>query len=216
MASRSMRGFSLLEMMAVISISLIMMAVTFITLQPVLKDSRTNQAYSLAMMQLRNARSLAIQDRQQYIVCFGTATCTGAPTPLGAPTASSIQIFEWPAGTALTSAIQISNLRLPQDIQFQTLTGIPTSPSQIPDGFGTGSVALDFDQGVGGGIRTQVMFAPDGSAQDTNGNLNSGILYLARSGDLFSSRAITLFGASGRLRGWRLVNKSGTLTWIQQ
>lgn len=210
------RGFSLIEILAVIAVAMVMMSVTFIALKPVLNDSRNNQAYQLVMMQLRNARSHAIEGRQQYIVCFGTAPCTGAPTPLGAPTASSIQVFQWPANTALTSAIQISSLDLPQDVQFQALSGIPTGGAQTPDGFGTGSAALDFDQGVTGGTTTQIVFLPDGSACDTNGNLNSGILYLGMTGDLYSARAITLFGASGRLRGWRLVDQSGTPTWIQQ
>jgi len=50
---------------------------------------------------------------------------------------------------------------------------------------------------------------PDGSAHDVNGNLNSGIVYVARNGDLYSSRAITLYGATGRIRGWRLLSSGG-------
>jgi hypothetical protein len=86
----------------------------------------------------------------------------------------------------------------------------------VPDGFGNGSVALDFDQGVASGIRDQVMFMPDGSALDTGGTANSGIMYLARAGELFSSRAITVYSATGRIRGWRLVGKPGSPSWIEQ
>ncbi len=60
------------------------------------------------------------------------------------------------------------------------------------------------------------MFMPDGSARDVNGNLNSGILYLARNGDLYSSRAVTLYGATGRIRGWRLLRFGGAPKWFQQ
>jgi hypothetical protein len=75
---------------------------------------------------------------------------------------------------------------------------------------------LDFDIGVTGAIPNQVAFMPDGSARDTNGNYNNGVLYLARTGDIYSTRAVSVFGASGRVRGWRLVNNSSTPTWIQQ
>jgi hypothetical protein len=149
-------------------------------------------------------------------VCFGIAAPTGAPTPLGAPTAQSVQVFRWDAGTALSAATQITAVTLPIDINFQTVAGLPNSSATVPDGFGSATVALDFDQGVAGAINNQVMFMPDGSAHDVNGNLNSGILYVARNGDLYSSRAVTLYGATGRIRGWRLINSAGAPQWIQQ
>ena len=216
MDSKQTLGFSLLEMAIVISIAMILSAITFLALQPALKEARVTQAYNTVVQQLRTAREQAVERREQYIVCFGTSTPTGATTPLGAPTAQSISIYEWPSGTALSSAKQISEVQLPSDIQFQVVTGIPTGATATPDGFGSGSVALDFDQNVGGGIKTQVMFMPDGSAHDSNGYLNSGVLYLARSSQLYSSRAVTVYAASGRVRGWRLVNQSGTVKWIQQ
>ncbi len=216
MVSNKARGFSLLEMAVVLSIAMIVMSVAVISLQPALRDSHVNQAYNSTLAQIRNARERAVEGRQQYIVCFGTDSPKGAATPLGAPTVRSIQVYQWPAGSALSSAVQISKIELPSDIQFQTLAGMPTSAATVPDGFGTGSVALAFDQGVAGGATDQIMFLPDGSARDTNGNYNSGVLYLARTGDLYSSRAISVFGGSGRIRGWRLVNNSGTATWIQQ
>ncbi len=165
------------------------------------------------MMPLRMARQRAIAERKQYIVCFGVAAPAGAITPI-APTAQSIQIFRWDAGTALSAAAQVTAVTLPNDIQFQTLAGLPNGAATVPDGFGNATVAIDLDQGVaGGGIKNQVMFMPDGSAHDVNGNLNSGIVYVARNGDLFSSRAVTLYGATGRIRGWRLI-KSGGAIWF--
>jgi prepilin-type N-terminal cleavage/methylation domain-containing protein len=214
MNSRKARGFSLIEMMIVVAISLIVMGITFLSLQPTLKDSRVNNAYSTVLMQTRNARELAIEKRQQYIVCFGVDIPAGAATPMGAPTAQSVQVFQWPANTAPSGAIQTSAVSLPFDIKFQALTGLPAGAT--PDGFGTGNVALDFDQGVAGGVKDQIMFLPDGSARDMNGNYNNGVLYFARDKDLYSSRAISVFGASGRIRGWRLVNNGGVATWMQQ
>ncbi|HYM05529.1 MAG TPA: prepilin-type N-terminal cleavage/methylation domain-containing protein [Terriglobales bacterium] len=210
------RGFSLLELMIVICVLMIVGGISFMALQPALRDARANAAFENAMMPLRVARQRAISERKQYIVCFGIAAPAGALTPMGAPTAQSIQIFRWDAGTALSAATQVMAVTLPIDINFQTIAGLPNTPATVPDGFGSGTVALDFDQGVAGGIKNQVMFMPDGSAHDVNGSLNSGILYVARNGDIYSSRAVTLYGATGRIRGWRLLNSGGVARWFQQ
>jgi Tfp pilus assembly protein FimT len=209
-------GFSLLEMMIVCCLFLIVGGMTFMAVQPVLKDARANQAFEDVLMPLRTARQRAITERKQYIVCFGVATPTGALTPLGAPTAQSIQLFRWDAGTALSAATQVTNSKLPTDMLFQTLAGLPNNPATVPDGFGTGSTAIDFDQSVAGAIKNQVLFMPDGSAHDVNGNLNSGIIYVGRTADLYSSRAVTLYGATGRIRGWRLIKSAGAPLWMQQ
>jgi type II secretory pathway pseudopilin PulG len=210
------RGFSLLEMMIVICVLMIVGGIGFMALQPALKDAKVNQAFESAMMPLRVARQRAIAERKQYIVCYGIAAPPGSITPI-APTAQSIQIFRWDAGTALSAATQITAVTLPIDINFQVLPGLPNGPATVPDGFGSAAAAIDFDQNVaGGGIKNQVLFMPDGSAHDVNGNLNSGIVYAARNGDLYSSRAITLYGATGRIRGWRLLNSGGGPKWFQQ
>jgi prepilin-type N-terminal cleavage/methylation domain-containing protein len=211
-SARATRGFSLIEMVIVLAIAMIMIAVTFITLQPALKDVHANNAYATALSQIRTARSRAVQTRQQYIVCFGATTPGGAASPLGAPTAGSIQIFLWPSGSALSASVQVSKVDLPLDMQFLALAGLPAA---APDGFGNGTVALDFDQGIAAGAKNQIVFMPDGSAHDTAGNFNSGLLYVAGS-NLASTRAISLWGASGRIRGWRLSTATPTPTWIQQ
>jgi prepilin-type N-terminal cleavage/methylation domain-containing protein len=210
------RGFSLVEMMIVVTLIMIISAITLMSMQPALKDARANQAYEDVLMQLRTARQRAISERKQYIVCFGVAAPLGALTPMGAPNASSVQMFRWDVGTALSAAVQVSNNTLPSDILFQTLSGLPNTAATVPDGFGNGGTAIDFDQGVAAGIKNQVMFMPDGSAHDTNGSSNSGIVYVARTGDLYSSRSVTLYGATGRIRGWRLINSAGAPTWFQQ
>jgi Tfp pilus assembly protein FimT len=197
----------------VLAIVMVMAGITFISLQPALKDIHATNAYDSVLMQIRNARAKAVENRQQYIVCFGATSPAGATTPLGAPTAQSVQIFQWAAGAALSSATQISKVDLPSDIQFQALAGLPAA---APDGFGTGVVAIDFDQNVNTAITNQIMFLPDGSARDTAGNLNSGILYVAGA-DVSSTRAITVWAASGRIRGWRLTSLSpaAVAPWTQ-
>jgi Tfp pilus assembly protein FimT len=119
------RGFSMLELMIVCCVMMIVAGIGFMALQPVLKDARANSAFETAMMPLRTARQRAIAERKQYIVCFGIAPPTGALTPMGVPTAQSVQIFRWDAGTALSAAVQVTAVTLPNDIQFQALAGCP-------------------------------------------------------------------------------------------
>jgi len=63
---------------------------------------------------------------------------------------------------------------------------------------------------------------PDGSARDgtspsNGGNYSSGVLYMIRAaGTISDSRSITVWGATGRIRGWRLDVLSGVNTWVQQ
>jgi len=109
--------------------------------------------------------------------------------------------------------VLISTQILSPDIKFQILAGVPNA--NTPDNFGNGARAIDFGQGIGLGGLNYVKFMPDGSAQDVNGNLNNGILYIAMDNNLYSTRAVTVFGATGRIRGWQLVNQAGA-TWVQR
>ncbi len=210
----STQGFSIIEMMLVVAILMIVSAFAVLNTQSGLRDARVNGAFDTAFMQLRMARERAIAERKRYVVTFGTPAPALSATPLGAPNAKSIQLYIWNAASGAPT--QVSTVDLPSDVDFQTISGLPASPSSVPDGFGTGSTARDFDQGVPPGAGNLVMFMPDGSAHDLVGNSNSGILYLARTGDLASSRAITVFGTSGRIRGWRLTLPGGAPTWKQQ
>ncbi len=211
-------GFSMIEIATVLAIALIISGFAVISTQGAVKDARLSGAYDTAFMQLRMARQRAIEERKRYIVVFGLPAIAGVATPLGAPTAKSVQVFSWIAlgGGGPSTATQVSTIDLPFDVAFQTISGLPTTSTTVPDGFGAGGTALDFDQGIAGPVGNMVMFAPDGSAHDTAGNYNSGVMYLARTSDLYSSKAISVFGTSGRIRGWRLVQVAGVATWKQQ
>jgi prepilin-type N-terminal cleavage/methylation domain-containing protein len=204
-----MRGYSLLEMMIVVAIGVIVSAITFISLQPLLKQAHVNSAYDTTLMALRNNRARAISERTRYIVAF---TAPG-----------TITISTWGVGAPIAPApVVVSTLSLPSDIQFMVQAGVPSTAPTVPDGFGVGAIPIDFGQGLGAGSLNYVMFMPDGTSQDQsnpgggNGNPNSGVIYLGKPNDLWSMRAITVFGTTGRIRGWRLMNQAGGPQWQQQ
>lgn len=194
-----MKGYSLIEMMAALGIGLIATAITFMTLQPALKQQHVTNAYNTTMMAMRQARDTAVAQRMAYQVQFNAGTSTIQISPV----------------TALPGMLN-ATYTLPSDVQFRVEPGVPTNSAFTPDRFGTAKNAVDFDVNVGLGGLQQVYFYPDGSAQDVNNNLSNGIVYLARPNELLSSRAITVWGATGRIRGWRLYQQGTGYVWQQQ
>lgn len=208
MVSRKNTGFSLLELMLTVSIGLILAGISFITFRPVLNQGHINSAYDTTLMALRNTRNLAITQSHEYYVNFN---------PAGFP-AGTIQVEyqPGPVGGIAQPIQQVITYSIPSDVSFAVQAGFPAN---APDGFGAGVNAIDFGQGLAGEPLNYVIFMPDGSSQafvvGNNGTYNSGVVYLTRPGDNMynSSRAITVWGATGRIRGWRL---GQTGTWVQQ
>jgi prepilin-type N-terminal cleavage/methylation domain-containing protein len=205
MASRRDNGFSLLELMITISISLILGGITYMGLQPILLQSHVNSAYDKTMMVLRNTRNLAITQGHEYYVNFN---------PNGFPVGTiQVQYQPGPVGGIAQPIQQVITYTIPPDVSFAVW---PTFPAATPDNFGTGVNAIDFGQTLAGAPFKYVVFMPDGSSQDGFNNLNSGVIYITRpSGNMYTSKAVTVWGATGRIRGWSLVQQGGPV-WVQQ
>jgi prepilin-type N-terminal cleavage/methylation domain-containing protein len=201
MTKRRMRGFSIIELMIVVTIMLILCGISFITLQPALKQLHVTNAYNTTLATMRLARQMAIGKRNTYSVTFNNTVV---------PNKITINDLN-----PLSPAV-VETVTLPPDTAFSNEAGIPTTVPTTPDHFGTGNAAIGFDQGVTPSVPNVIYFLPDGSAQDAGNNINNGVVYIARPGTLLSSRAITLWGATGRLRGWRLDKTGGIYQWNQQ
>ena len=209
----SHRGFSLLEMMIVVAIGFTLASIAFISIKSMSSKEHLDTAYDTTLMVLRNTRELAISQSHEYVVTFN---------PAGYAAGTILLQYQPPAATPggiLPALQEVNTFTIPSDITYAVQSGFPTN---APDGFGSGLVPIDFGQGLGGASLNYVTFFPDGSSRDTNGssslgNYNSGVIYLTRAADtVYSSRAITVWGATGRIRGWRLYNPSGVNTWEQQ
>jgi Tfp pilus assembly protein FimT len=214
---RQASGFSLVEMVTVMAIAIVVSVVSIVGMMPVMNAQHVINGYNITLSALRQARDNAVSQSTSYSVVFSNSvtpnTITVAPTLTFAGDQRSV-IYS-----------------LPTDVTFQTNSAI--SGTTAPDtsagaSFGTGSNAIDFGYTAGGnaGAATAytIYFCPDGSAQTSStcagANFwDDGVVYLARAvgTDLLSSRAITLWGGTGRLHGWRLYSKSGGgYQWVRQ
>lgn len=197
---RNESGFSLVEAIVVIAVILVMAAVAIFQIAPALKGSKSDTALQTALGQLRRFHEDAVDQRRIYRVSFMSPRTIQVDQMTYDSTGSQVFTF-------------INSIDLPNETQFLCVSGIPTSPSAVPDGLGDGKTAIDFSLDYGGG-GTTVFFQKDGRATDSAGRLNDGVLYIAQTGDLNSSKAVTVLGATGRVKGWRLTTAAdGSTVW---
>jgi len=201
-------GFSLLEMVIAVAIVLVATAAAIVNIVPSMKTSRSNSGMELVLGELRRAHERAIDERRIYRVTFV------APQTMLLEVGQVAVVGSTITGTAPAFVQAQPPLTLPVGTQFVVVPGIPTSVTATPDGFGTGVNAIDFDQAIGGG-GTQIYFQPDGRALDAANRLNDGVVYLAEPNNLFSSRAVTLYGSTGRVKSWILAPAKGGTGWTQ-
>jgi prepilin-type N-terminal cleavage/methylation domain-containing protein len=203
------QGFSLVELLVVIAISLTVSVMALVSFVPSVRKSNADTAKELVLGEMRHAHERAIDDRRIYRLTFvAPQTIT-----LEVGTPNNLQINVTGGAAAYTQAQP--PLVLPKSIQFLIVAGIPTGGA-VPDGFGSGVTAIDFDVNNGSGGQTAIYFQPDGRALDSLNRITNGVVYVAESNQLFSSRAVSLYGSTGRVKGWILSkNPDGSKRWTQ-
>lgn len=198
-------GFSLLEVVSVLAISLTVGTFAVLSLVPVMNQQHVNNAYNTTIAAMRLARDNAISQRTSYSVTFANGSIPN--TIVVAPTLTGFQ-----------GNLPRATYQLPPDVRFQVQTALSTTPA--PDGYGSGTAPIDFGYpapATTGGGQTVVYFCPDGSSQNSTGAGNcsgmnywsGGVVYMARNSDLLSFRAVTVWGGTGRIHGWRFYPKTG-------
>lgn len=197
--SRVQSGFSLIEAMVVVAIILILAGAAIIQIAPSLQTAKSNTALQTALGTMRRYHQAAVDERRVYRISFI------APRTIQVDQVT----FDTNGNQVFTL---VSSTDLPVETQFICVSGIPTKTGTTPDGLGNGQNPIDFSLDYGGG-GTTVFFQKDGRSTDSAGRTNSGVLYIARPGDLGSSKAITVLGATGRVKGWRIFTSNGTSDW---
>jgi hypothetical protein len=131
----------------------------------------------VAMSQMTQARELAITQRRFMRVNFDIPN-------------NQVQIIREEApGNVLTT---LSSVPFEGGVVYTLMAGLPDTP----DLFGT-AAAVDF------GNAPVIKFAPDGTLVNQAGANLNGSVFLALPNVKLSSRAVTVLGSTGRIRGYR-------------
>jgi Tfp pilus assembly protein FimT len=212
-------GFSLVEMMITVAVLIVCCSITTVSLMPLLNQQRVTNAYNTTLAAMRQARDNAVSQQTVYSVTFSSSATpnTITVTPV-LPTGDTTTSF---TGEQTTVVYQ-----MPTNVTFQTQTGFPTTTATAPDNYYNSALAaIDLGFAANGytaGVST-VYFCPDGSAQNSqdgsgncSGSWEGGVVYLAQTGNIQSARAVTLWGATGHIHGWRLYpSGSSTYQWLR-
>jgi type II secretory pathway pseudopilin PulG len=174
--SKPQQGFSLLEGLVAVAIIMIVMGMAMLNFGTVLPNYKANSAMDQLLYQMRSAREKAIAHRIEVQVEFiGT---------------NQIRMTEiWFVGTA-PAPVTVS---FEGGAQFTTFATVPDTPMA----FGNGSPI--FFGGVSGGPPV-MKFTTNGSFVDNGKTLVNGTVFLGIPGRPSTARAITILGATGRVR----------------
>ena len=185
------QGFSLIEMVVVVALAFTIMAFAVMNTVGSSSNARANSAMDAVVSQLRQAREMAIAKRRNVQVQFT------------APNQIQLTVLTLP-GEPVPPVI--APTLLPGGLSFAVLVGTDT-----PMNFGN-STAISLQQPGGGGAWT-VMFTTSGAFcgtaqaaatlyQATNNNPVNASLFLGVVGKPTTARAVTVFGATGRVRSY--------------
>jgi type II secretory pathway pseudopilin PulG len=184
-------GYSLVELLVAVAIIMTICAMAVFTLQPALQNADCDAAMQQVVGQLRQAREFAITNRRYVQVTFTTVA--------NIPQVALIQRDDLTTGAgAIDPVLSAVAIHAPEQFFFG---GGPDTP----DGLGqplAGS-GIEFG-GISGGPVAGMLFQSDGELVD--GTLYqplSGTVFLGQTGPNTTARAITVLGATGRVRAWK-------------
>jgi type II secretory pathway pseudopilin PulG len=193
---RTEQGFSLMEMIVVVGLAFTVMAFAVMNTMSSSQNARGAAAMDAVISQLRQARELAIAKRRNVQVQFT------------APNQIQLTILTLPGETVPpVIAPTFLNDGVAGGYTFTVFPALPDTPM----GFGN-STAINL-QNPGGGGTWSCMFTTSGAFvgtaqsaatlyQATNNNPVNASIFLGITGKSNTARAVTIFGATGRVRSY--------------
>lgn len=168
------RGFTIVEASIYALLIMVVAGFALVNIRGILPRMQANEALAQTVAQLRSGREQAIAQRRIVELRF-----------LGTNEIRLIR-YDQPAGTTVLSTVTLDNR-----IEFARFGGIPDTP----DAFGA-SAAVDFNG------RAPLYFQSDGTLADALGSPVSGSIFMGELGHPETARAVTILGATGRVRGY--------------
>ena len=184
---RSAAGFSLVEMMIVVGLAAVLTGMAVSQAGIARPGIKGDGGMRVILGVMNQTRQTAIQQRRYVRVVFTTPNLVQVVREdTTSPTVCTVTC------TVLSSAYLEGN------VQF----GLVTGELDTPDGFGINAAAFNSTP-VAFGSAANVKFAPNGTLVNQDGLATNGTVFLAIPGAALSSRAVTVLGATGRVRGYR-------------
>ena len=181
-SSAPQRGFSLLEALVVVGVLMVLIGFSVLGWQSTWQGSKANSAMYHVIGQLRTARQTAISNRRNMEVAFTNP--------------NQVQLTpETTTGTAVLPS-PYPAVTLDGGSQYALFAGLPDTPM----GFGNNS-AISFSV-PGGALVPPMRFTTSGAFVDANNSLVNGTLFLGLPGKTNTARAVTVLGATGRVRSY--------------
>ena len=174
--ARSHAGFTLIEVMVTLSITAIVGGMATARLTDVRRTIQSDSAMRAVMAEMNTARDMAVTERRNMEVQF-----TGG---------NWVRIIRHEAPGIATTALR--GVALESNATFGLTAGVPDTP----DAFGNVNP-------IAFGAAQSILFGTDGTLIDENGNPLNGTIFLTIGGQDQSARAVTVLGATGRIRGYR-------------
>jgi len=176
------KGFSLIEVLVLVGLIAIGATVALVQMRSSIMVLDADKASNTVMNQLKYARQIAVDQRKDVRIEFmGT---------------NRIKVTRTDTGGANPTVM--SDVTLPTGFVF----GLPSGPPDTPDGYGNATPVFFNAEATGS-------FLGDGTFVSDAGLLVNGTVFTI-GGNNGTARAITLSGASGRLRQYYLQGN----TWI--
>ena len=169
-------GFTLGEVLVVAALIAVGMAVAIPVTIDMVTRAKNDSAAVVAHTFLDSARDRAIAERRNVRLTFQ------------GPNRIVLQRIEVPSGQLTT----VGEMVLENGQEFLRYSGM----ADTPDKFGAGS-AVQFS-----GVEP-VMFTSDGSLIDSAGDVTNGTVFMGVPNQPETARAVTIFGVTGLLRGWK-------------
>jgi len=171
-------GFSMMELLVAVAIISIILGMALLNYGSILPNFRANSAMDQLLYQLRSARERAIAHRREVQVQFvGT---------------NQLTITEiWLLGTAPPA----STMSFEGGAQYIILPGVP----DLPAPFNFGNTVPVYFGGVSGGPPI-MKFSTTGALVDGGNTLVNGTVFMGIPGRPSTARAISILGATGRVR----------------
>jgi hypothetical protein len=184
---RSAAGFSLVEMMIVVGLGLVLTGMAVSQAGFARPGLKGDGAMRLTLGVMNQARQYAIQHRRYVRVVFTTPNL--------------MQVVR--EDTPLTTTVcPLDFPQCPVVFEGNVQLGVVPGVIDTPDMFGINAAAFNGSPVAFGNV-INVKFKPDGTLVNQDGLATNGTVFLAVPGSTLSSRAVTVLGATGRVRGYR-------------